>query len=153
MSKKKQQAMKIVRMNEANIHAIKEIEDECFSNPWSFESLKAELSKVGACFYVAEINGEAVGYIGFNMVLDEGYIANLAVKEHFRKNGVATALLKKVISTASQNDLSFISLEVRASNTPAINLYNSFGFSKQGERKDFYRNPKENGLILTKFLD
>ena len=127
-------------MNEDNIYSVKEIEDECFSNPWSFESLEIELSKV------------AMGYIGFNMVLDEGYIANLAVKEKYRRKGVANALLQKVVDTAKENNLAFVSLEVREGNTPAINLYNKFGFTKQGVRKNFYRNPTENGLILTKFL-
>lgn len=144
--------MKIVRMNEDNIHSVKEIEDECFSNPWSFESLYAELSKVGACFYVAQDDNNSLGYIGFNMVLDEGYIANLAVKKAYRRQGVAEALLSKVIETAKENNLSFVSLEVRESNTPAIKLYEKFGFTKQGVRKDFYRSPRENGLILTKFL-
>ncbi|MCH5201799.1 MAG: ribosomal protein S18-alanine N-acetyltransferase [Oscillospiraceae bacterium] len=144
--------MKIVRMNEANISAVKQIEDECFSNPWSFESLNAELSKVGACFYVAELNGEAAGYIGFNMVLDEGYIANIAVKEKFRRQGVGRKLLQKVIETAVKNNLSFVSLEVRESNISAIGLYKEFGFTQQGIRKNFYRNPQENGLILTKFF-
>ena len=144
--------MKIVRMNEANISAVKQIEDECFSNPWSFESLNAELSKVGACFYVAELNGEAAGYIGFNMVLDEGYIANIAVKEKFRRQGVGRKLLQKVIETAVKNNLSFVSLEVRESNIPAIGLYKEFGFTQQGIRKNYYRNPQENGLILTKFF-
>ena len=143
--------MKIVRMNENNIHSVKQIEDECFSNPWSFESLNAELSKVGACFYVAE-EDEAMGYIGFNMVLDEGYIANLAVKKIYRRQGVAEKLLSRVIETAKDNNLSFVSLEVRESNTPAIKLYEKFQFTKQGVRKDFYRSPKENGLILTKYL-
>lgn len=138
-------------MNDENIYSVKQIEDECFSNPWSFESLKIELSKVGACFYVAEDN-EAMGYVGFNMVLDEGYIANLAVREKYRRQGVASLLLEKVIETAEENDLSFVSLEVRESNTSAINLYNKFGFVQQGVRKNFYRNPTENGLILTKFL-
>lgn len=143
--------MKISGMNDENIYSVKQIEDECFSNPWSFESLKIELSKVGACFYVAEDN-EAMGYIGFNMVLDEGYIANLAVRQKYRRQGVANALLEKVIETAKENNLSFVSLEVRESNVSAINLYEKFGFVQQGVRKNFYRNPTENGLILTKFL-
>ena len=86
------------------------------------------------------------------MVLDEGYIANLAVKEKYRRKGVANALLQKVVDTAKENNLAFVSLEVREGNTPAINLYNKFGFTKQGVRKNFYRNPTANGLILTKFL-
>lgn len=140
-------------MNESNIHLFKEIEDECFSSPWSLDSFKAELPKLGACFYLAEENGEAAGYIGFNMVLDEGYIANVAVKERFRRRGIARTLMEKVIETAKENGLSFVSLEVRESNIPARNLYEALGFSCQGVRKNFYRNPMENGLILTKFFE
>ncbi len=139
-------------MNEDNIHSFKEIEDECFSSPWSLNSFKAELKKVGACFYLAEYEGIPAGYIGFNTVLDEGYIANVGVKKSFRRKGVAKALLCKVIEKAKAENLSFVTLEVRKSNLPAINLYNSYGFENNGVRKNFYRNPAEDGLILTKFL-
>lgn len=144
--------MQINRMNEKNICSVKAIEDECFSNPWSLDSLSAELSKVGAYFYVAEEKGVILGYVGFNTVLDEGYIVKLAVREKFRRRGVAKALLKKVIDNAIQMGISFISLEVRRSNISAVNLYKFYGFTLQGTRKNFYRNPTEDGLILTKFL-
>ena len=144
--------MTINKMDCANTHLVKQIEDECFSHPWSLKSIEAELDKPGSCFYVAEKDGEAVGYVGFNMVLDEGYIANLAVRENFRRNGVAKSLLSKVIDTAKESNLAFVTLEVRQSNTAAIALYSEFGFALQGRRKNFYRDPVEDGLILTKFL-
>ncbi len=144
--------LKIVRMNEDNIHSVKEIEDRCFVSPWSLDSFKAELCKEGAYFYLAMMDEQPAGYIGFNMVLDEGYIANVAVVEKFRRKGVARTLMEKVIATARENSLAFVSLEVRESNTPAKALYESLGFSQQGVRRNFYRNPLEDGLILTKFL-
>ncbi|MBQ9673186.1 MAG: ribosomal protein S18-alanine N-acetyltransferase [Ruminococcus sp.] len=144
--------MTINKMSGANTHLVKQIEDECFSRPWSLMSIEAELNKPGSCFYVVEKDGEAVGYVGFNMVLDEGYIANLAVRENFRRNGVAKSLLSKVIDIAKENNLAFVTLEVRQSNTAAIALYSEFGFELQGRRKNFYRDPVEDGLILTKFL-
>jgi ribosomal-protein-alanine N-acetyltransferase len=144
--------MKINLMSEQNVNSVKEIEDECLSNPWSLQSFVNELSKVGAYFYVAEECGEALGYIGFNTVLDEGYIANVAVKKNHRGKGIAKLLLNKVIEKAKEVNLSFVTLEVRKSNEIAIGLYKSYGFEVQGARKNFYRNPQEDGLIMTKFL-
>ena len=121
------------------------IEKECFSAPWSEESFKtAENTR----FYVYFEGEEVVGYVGIYSVLDEGYITNIAVLKDHRKKGVATALLKEL--TEKESALSFISLEVRESNTAAISLYEKFNFEKEGVRKAFYSNPKEDGLILTR---
>jgi ribosomal-protein-alanine N-acetyltransferase len=144
--------MKIDLMNRQNIYSVKEIEDECFANPWSLDSFERELSKVGAYFYVAMENGEALGYIGFNICVDEGYIANVAVKAPYRRRGVAKALIERVIEKAREENLAFVSLEVREGNLSAIDLYSKFGFALAGRRKNFYRNPYEDGLIMTKTL-
>lgn len=121
------------------------IEKECFSAPWSEESFKtAENTR----FYLYFEGEKVVGYIGIYSVLDEGYITNIAVLKDHRKKGVATALLKEL--TEKESALSFISLEVRESNAAAISLYTKFNFKKEGARKAFYSNPKEDGLILTR---
>lgn len=121
------------------------IEKECFSAPWSEESFKnAENTR----FYVYFENKTPLGYVGIYSILDEGYITNLAVLKEHRKKGIATSLLSQLIS--NENNLSFISLEVRESNLPAISLYEKFNFKKEGVRKAFYSNPKEDGLILTR---
>lgn len=121
------------------------IEKECFSAPWSEESFKnAENTR----FYVYFENEAPLGYVGIYSILDEGYITNLAVLKEHRKKGIATSLLSQLIS--NENNLSFISLEVRESNLPAISLYEKFNFKKEGVRKAFYSNPKEDGLILTR---
>ena len=121
------------------------IEKECFSAPWSEESFKnAENTR----FYVYFENETPLGYVGIYSILDEGYITNLAVLKEHRKKGIATSLLSQLIS--NENNLSFISLEVRESNLPAISLYEKFNFKKEGVRKAFYSNPKEDGLILTR---
>ena len=121
------------------------IEKECFSAPWSEESFKtAENTR----FYLYFEGEKVVGYVGIYSVLDEGYITNIAVLKNQRKKGVATALLKEL--TEKESALSFISLEVRESNAAAISLYTKFNFKKEGVRKAFYSNPKEDGLILTR---
>ena len=124
---------------------LNEIEKECFSVPWSEESFKnAESTR----FYVFFEDERAVGYVGIYSVLDEGYITNIAVLKKYRKKGIATSLLKEL--TEKEKNLSFITLEVRASNAAAIALYEKFNFKQEGVRKAFYSNPREDGLILTR---
>ena len=121
------------------------IEKECFSTPWSEESFK---TADNTRFYLYFEGEKVVGYVGIYSVLDEGYITNIAVLKDYRKKGVATSLLKEL--TEKESALSFISLEVRESNAAAISLYTKFNFKKEGVRKAFYSNPKEDGLILTR---
>ena len=128
------------------------IETECFSHPWSKQSLEEELNNETSLFLVAKEENEVIGYIGMSIVIDEGYIFNVAVCEKYRNKGVATALINELVTYGKKNNFSFITLEVRESNLPAISLYSKFGFIKAGERKDYYSNPKENAILLTKYL-
>lgn len=128
------------------------IETECFSHPWSKQSLEEELNNETSLFLVAKEENEVIGYIGMSIVIDEGYIFNVAVRENHRNKGVATALINELVTYGKKNNFSFITLEVRESNLPAISLYSKFGFIKAGERKDYYSNPKENAILLTKYL-
>lgn len=126
------------------------IEKECFSTPWSQEGLISELSNDGAAFFTAEKDGEIAGYMGMHIVLDECYIANVAVKTKFRRQGIADRLLDEAEKLAQDKNCAFISLEVRVSNAPAIALYEKRGYVSLGERKNFYSDPTENALIMTK---
>ena len=140
----------IVPMSEEDIADIARIEKECFSSPWSEEGLRSELTNDGAHFFTARRNGKVAGYMGMHIVLDECYIANVAVSPDFRRQGIADLLLDSAEKTAREKNCSFISLEVRVSNTPAINLYEKHGYISMGERKNFYSDPTENALIMTK---
>ena len=129
---------------------IAELEKECFSEPWSqnalFESMKA-----GTKFFtVCDKEERLLGYVGISTILDEGYITNVAVTRTARRKGVATLLMHKLFSLARELSLSFISLEVRASNSSAISLYEKFGFVREGLRKKYYREPVEDTIIMTK---
>ncbi|MBQ7294745.1 MAG: ribosomal protein S18-alanine N-acetyltransferase [Clostridia bacterium] len=142
--------IKICPLSKKDVAAVAQIEKECFSEPWSEEGIKSELKNEGARFFTAKIAGVTVGYMGMHIVLDECYIANVAVKNSFRQKGVADALLSFAEARAAEEGCAFISLEVRVSNTPAIKLYEKHGYISQGERKNFYRAPVENALIMTK---
>ena len=128
------------------------IETECFSHPWSKQSLEEEMNNETSLFLVAKEENEVIGYIGMSIVIDEGYIFNVAVRENHRNKGVATALINELVTYGKKNNFSFITLEVRESNLPAISLYSKFGFIKAGERKDYYSNPKENAILMTKYF-
>ena len=144
--------MNIVPMAEKHISGIALLEKECFSEPWSEEGLSSELTNSQARFFVCEEEGETLGYMGMHIVLDECYIANVAVYPHHRRKGIGEALVKYCTDLAEKENCCFITLEVRKSNLGAIALYEKNGFLTVGERKDFYSHPKENGLIMTKEL-
>ena len=118
----------IVPMDRGHVDQIAELERQCFSTPWSETQLEDALYNDASCFIVAEDGeGGVLGYAGLTTVLDEGYINNIAVEEAARKHGVASALLDVFVRFAAVN-LSFLTLEVRKSNAPAIALYEKFGF-------------------------
>ncbi len=141
--------MQVVKIEREHIKAIAELEKTCFSEPWSEETILSAF-KVGTKFFVAVKNSKVLGYVGISCVIDEGYITNVAVFPEYRRLGVASALLNRVFSMARDENLSFVSLEVRESNFSAISLYEKFGFKTEGKRKGFYSNPLEDALIMTK---
>ena len=115
--------------------------------------LEAELQSPNAIFFVALNGGRVVGYVGMHRVLDEGYIANVAVDERFRRRGVATALMGRLAAFARRERLGFLTLEVREHNAPAIAFYRGLGFGEVGRRKKFYANPAEDAVLMTLFLE
>lgn len=144
--------MKIVPMTRQSVPQIAEIEQECFSRPWSEKSIAQELKNENAHFFVAQLCGEVFGYIGMHTAADECYIANVAVRENRRKGGTGEALVRFACEKAKQLGCSFISLEVRKSNEAAVSLYKKCGFSFVGERKKFYSDPEEDAYIMTKYF-
>ncbi len=136
-------------MTEADLPAAAALERQCFSVPWSENALREELTNENAHFFVAERCGEVCGYAGLHIILDEGYLCNLAVDESARKNGIGTALMTALIECCKNANCAFLSLEVRPSNEAAVRLYEKLGFTKRGERKGFYEKPAEDALILT----
>ncbi len=144
--------MKIERMTEAHLDAVAELERECFAHPWSRESLKETLRSGDSLFYIAELDGRVIGYIGMSFVLDEGYIYNVAVEKSSRKKGAGSALIQTLVNYGKKNGFAFLTLEVRESNTAARSLYSSFGFIKVGERKKYYSDPVDNAVLMTLYF-
>ena len=143
----------IVPMSREHIPQIAQLEKLCFSAPWSEAMLEEELFNPQASFLVAEDEeGRVVGYAGLHVVLDEGYINNIAVGEAYRRQGVASALLDVFLRFAEANALAFLTLEVRASNAPAIALYAGHGFEQVGRRKNYYEDPKEDAILMTRYF-
>ena len=91
------------------------------------------------------------GYAGLQTVLDEGSITNVAVLPEFRRRGAARALLEELLARGKAMDLAFLTLEVRASNAPAIALYTGLGFQEVGRRRGYYEAPREDALLFTYF--
>lgn len=142
--------VKIVPMEPRHIKALAELEQLCFEEPWSERALAEELENPQAVFLIAEAGGKTMGYAGMHDILGEGYIDNVAVFPHARSCGVGTSLMQALCSYGKEKGLSFITLEVRPSNVPALALYRKFGFRQEGIRWGFYRHPTEDALILTK---
>lgn len=115
---------------------------------WSENGITETLNRNGH-YFVAEIDGKIVGHGGFTAILDEGDITNIAVRPEFRRKGLASKILEAMIDSANKQNLSFLTLEVRSQNTPAIRLYEKYGFTVRGERKNFYREPTDNAKIMT----
>lgn len=143
--------VRIVPMNADHLDEVAELERICFSTPWSRNMLAEELDNALSAFLVAlDDSGKVAGYAGLQVVLDEGYITNVAVRPECRRQGIAGKLLQVFLDFAQGNRLAFLTLEVRASNYDAIALYGSRGFRSMGRRKNYYEHPREDAIIMTK---
>ena len=143
----------IVPMDRSHLPQIARLEQECFSTPWTEGMLEDALFDPHCSFIAAEAeDGNILGYAGLHVVLDEGYIDNIAVEPDARRHGVASALLDVFCRFAEVN-LAFLTLEVRKSNAAAIALYEKHGFQMAGLRKGFYQRPREDAVIMTRYFN
>lgn len=142
--------MMIVHMNESHVAQVAALEKICFSDPWSETSVASELKNPLSCWLVAEEDGEVAGYVGSQTVMDESDMMNVAVHPDYRRKGIAEKLVMELVEALKKRDSRCLTLEVRASNEPARALYEKLGFVQVGLRKNYYRNPREDALILRK---
>ena len=109
----------VVDATEAMVPAIAAIEQECFSDPWTQQAIQSQLTGPNHIF-LAAVDGETVaGYVGLMYVIDEGYIANVAVTADYRRQHIADLLIAELVRRGQELHLAFLTLEVRASNEPA----------------------------------
>jgi len=128
-----------------------EIETVSFPAPWSKESYLYDLGENKLSYYVGcFLEGKLLGYAGVWIILDEGHISNVAVHPDYRRKGIAEKLVMELVEALKKRDSRCLTLEVRASNEPARALYEKLGFVQVGLRKNYYRNPREDALILRK---
>ncbi|MDF2567616.1 MAG: rimI [Oscillospiraceae bacterium] len=145
--------IKIVPMAHCHIDEIVQIEQETFSDePWAFESFEAELQNRFSMNLIAQKGEDVVGYLMTSCVFEDAHINNLAVKISERKKGIAHMLVAYFTEQAVANGAKQITLEVRKSNLSAICLYQKHGFEPISHRKNFYKDPVEDALLLKKSL-
>ena len=140
----------LIPMTSEHLDQVAEIERLCFSDPWSRRMLSEQLENECAATIVAQgTDGTVLGYAGLLVVLDEGYITNVAVRPEYRRQGIASELLEVFRRFGEGNHMAFLTLEVRASNTAARALYQKHGYAEVGCRKNYYEHPKEDAIIMT----
>ena len=142
--------MIITQMMECHVPQIADLEKMCFHDPWSLNSIASEVSNKLSLWFVAVENEKVVGYVGSQTVLGETDMMNIAVHPDCRKRGIATLLITHLVDALAQQGSHSLMLEVRESNENAISVYRKLGFMDVGRRKNYYRNPKEDALILRK---
>lgn len=142
--------MEYIRMNASHVDAIAELEKRCFSDPWSVKSITSELNNPLSLWLVAVDGQKLAGYVGSQSVLGWADMMNIAVAPEYRRQGIGERLIIELIQKLQENRVTCLTLEVRASNDPAIGLYEKMGFSQVGRRPNYYHNPKEDALILRK---
>ena len=146
------EAWAVAEMTADHISQIAALEKACFSDPWTEDAFVYELENPLSLWLVF-LDGETVaGYVGSQTVLDEADIMNVAVHPEYRRRGIAKALLIELERRLEENGVVTLALEVRASNDPAIRLYEKLGYTLAGVRKNYYFHPKEDALILKKQL-
>ena len=142
--------MIIRKMLPEDVKRVVEIEEQCFSMPWSEKSFLDSIVREDTIFLVAEslLQKRILGYIGMYIAFEEGEVTNVAVSPEYRKQGVGNELVTAIQAIGREHDLERIILEVRVSNTNAISLYKRNGFTELGIRKNFYEKPTEDAYIM-----
>jgi len=144
--------IEIVKMELSHLDDVIEIERSAFSDPWSYRMFVSELKLPQTIYFVALSDNKVVGYVGGWIVSNELHITNLAVAGTHRGKGIANKLLERLFETAIEKGCDIAYLEVRASNTPAQNLYNKLGFEVAYTRKGYYTKPAEDAILMVKRL-
>ena len=150
MSLTKLSEILILPMTKDDVEEVSLIEAEAYGkHHWTKSSFYDEMSNNLAKYYCAKTStGETVGYAGTWHIIDEGHITTIAVKNEFLRNHIGEALIHRIIEDCYKNGVKYLTLEVRVSNTPAIKLYEKYGFQSLGTRKGYYQDNNEDALIM-----
>ena len=145
--------IEIISMQKEHLDDVYKIEENAFSIPWSKKELEKDafLNKL-SIYLVALYNNEIVGYVGMWHVVNEGHITNIAVKNEYRNQGIGDKLIKELINIAKEKEMIGITLEVRMNNLSAQKLYSKNGFKVEGIRKNYYKDTREDAIIMWKYF-
>lgn len=138
----------IREMLKKDLKFVLQVEEECFTMPWTMSDFEEEIKNPSAVYLVAELDGVVVGFSGLWNILNEGNITNIAIKKEYQSQGIGTKLLEALINHSAKMGMVALTLEVRVSNLSAQHLYKKLGFEQAGIRKDFYQYPKEDAIIM-----
>lgn len=133
--------------------AAAEIEKDTFPDPWGAEELRSHFSSPLSLSLVAVSEGRTAGILVGNLIPPEGELYRIAVRADCRRLGIGRALIKEAIARGRERGMTVFYLEVRASNAPAVSLYESLGFRKTGERKNYYKSPTEDAYLYSLYLN
>lgn len=142
--------MEYLNMRPEHVAQVAELEKLCFSAPWSENAVRGELTNPLSLWIVAVDGDTVAGYIGSQSVMGEADMMNVAVSPAYRRQGIAEKLVVTLAEKLTAQNVSSLTLEVRASNKPAIALYEKLLFVQVGRRPNYYTKPKEDALILRK---
>ena len=141
---------KIIEAVEQIVQELESIETECFSSPLTPEQISRLIREEHTHWFAVWEDAALAGYVWVQTILDEGYIGNVAVRRTSRRQGAGDMLLDTLDSLAKEENLRFLTLEVRAGNLPALALYEKHGYRRTGERKGYYTEPREDAVLMTK---
>ncbi len=145
--------IEITKMAECHIEKVAELEKMNFSEPWTYQAFMDTLSREEYVYLVALSDLRVVGYAGAILCMDEGSITNIAIDNEYRRMGIAEELLAQLKAVLKKREASQIFLEVRESNEPARMLYTKCGYTEIGTRRNFYRFPQENAILMKCNID
>jgi len=140
--------IEISKMSINDLENIKHILIVDFDNFWNYEILKEDLTSNTSTFYVAKYLNEIICFAGIKQICDEVELMNIVTKKNYRNMGIASLILKHIISSCKKNDIKCINLEVNSKNSIAINLYKKYNFKQVGLRKRYYNNT-DDAILMT----
>ena len=137
-------------MTTDDIDDVVQIESEAYGeHHWAKSSFYDEMNNNLAKYYCAKTDeGKMVAYAGIWNIIDEAHITTIAVKPEFMRRHIGEALITKILEGCYEAKIKYLTLEVRESNIPAIELYKKYGFSSLGTRKGYYQDNDESALIM-----
>ncbi|MGN0614343.1 MAG: ribosomal protein S18-alanine N-acetyltransferase [Porcipelethomonas sp.] len=140
----------ILKCDISDIAEIAGLEEKHIPDGWSEKAFSDCFSNENTVIFKAVSGGKIIGFVNGSWVIDEGELLNIAVSENFRRCGTASALLNALENFFMENGVEKIFLEVREKNSGAVSFYLKHGFEKNGLRKNYYRNPPDNAILMMK---